>query len=141
MKKGILALAMALVLALPLGVQAADTDAKDPVVMLTGKLWLESAENEKVAFLYGIDMAIAVEQYIARESDKAIQKKGNRKTLSTLSAFEKGWTKAFTDVKRKDIVKQVDDWYAANGDKVDRPVMEVIWYECAEPRLKAQNTK
>ena len=72
MKKGILALALALVLALPLSVQAADTDAKDPVVMLTGKLWLESAENEKVAFLYGIDMAIAVEQYIARESDKTI---------------------------------------------------------------------
>lgn len=139
MKKGFLALALALVLALPIGVQAADKDEKHPVAMLTGKLWLESAQNEKVAFLYGIDMAIAVEHYIAKESDEAIKKKGNKKTLSTLSAFERGWIKAFTDVRRDDIVRQVDDWYTANGDKVDRPVMEVIWYECVEPRLKAQD--
>ena len=137
MKKGILALALAMLLALPYSVQAATTEAQNPVERVTGKLWLESAQNEKVAFLYGIDMAIAVEQLIAGESDKVIKKKGSKKTLSTLSAFEKGWAKAFTNVKRKDIVKQVDDWYAANSEKINRPVMEVIWYECVEPRLKA----
>jgi hypothetical protein len=35
-----------------------------------------------------------------------------------------------------EVAKHVDDYYRANPDKLDKPVVEVIWYETIVPRLK-----
>ena len=43
--------------------------------------------------------------------------------------------KAFKDVKRTTIVEEVDAWYAAHPDRLDRPVLGVLWFELVEPRL------
>lgn len=140
MKKGILALALALLLAAPLGVQAAPAtqaqQLRHPVEQLKGDVWAESTQDEKLAFIYGIDMAVAIEHLIAHEGAPNA-KKGGKKAVTTLSPFEKGWAKAFKGMNREVIVAKVDDWYKANKDKTNRPVMEVIWFEAVEPQLKA----
>ena len=46
--------------------------------------------------------------------------------------------KAFKGVNRAEVAKMVDAWFAANPQQLDRPVMSVIWYEIAEPRLAAK---
>ena len=110
----------------------------NPLGQLTGKLWMESHALEKQAFLFGIESAIAVEYYVNDELAKRAQKNGKKKQPAcTLSPFEKGWMKAFGDnVENNDIIAEIDQWYAAHPDKMDRPVMAVIWYELIEPRLR-----
>ncbi len=131
MKKAILALAMAMVLALPLGVQAADTQNQSADVVLSGKQWLEASNNEKHAFLYGVTSAFEVEEYFAAKG-----KKGE----VAQSHFAKDWLKVARQIKESDldtILKEIEAWYKANGDKMDTPVLAVVWKECIQPRLKA----
>lgn len=134
MKKIIFSLALAMALALPLAVMADDQTAtkKDPVSLLTGEVWQQSKPENKRAVLFGIDTAIAVEQAI----DEQQPKKG-KNSPHTLSVFEKSWIEAFKNSSRDEIVKEVDEYYTGNPDKLSRPVMDVIWYEIITPRLNA----
>ena len=130
MKKAILALAMAMVLALPLGAQAADTQAQSADAVLTGTQWLKATDDEKYAFLYGVTSAFEVEEYFATKGKKG-------KVVP--SHFAKNWLKVAKELKEGDavtILKEIEAWYKANGDKMDTPVLVVIWTECVQPRLK-----
>lgn len=133
-KKTPLAVALALFFAVtPVMAQddAAVPQAVNPVEQFTGEYWTKSTPTEKEAYLFGIESAVAVEKSI---SD--LPAKGKRgKTVTSLSPFEKGWMTAFRDTPRKQIVKEVDDWYAANPSKMSRPVLDVIWYDVIVPRL------
>lgn len=136
MKKAILGLMLAAAISMPLCVIAADAAkerAANPVEQLTGTVWQNSKQENKLAVLFGIDTAIAVENAIqerlAQDATKA-----HKKAPHTLSTFEKNWMEAFKNMTREEIVAQVDQWYTANPDKLDRPVLEVIWYELIVPR-------
>lgn len=131
MKKAILALAMAMVLALPLGAQAADTQNQSVDEVLTGKQWIKASNNEKLAFLYGVTSAFEVEEHFATK---------NQRGKVVQSKFAKDWLKASRQVKESDldtILKKIEDWYKANSDKMDTPVLFVVWKECIQPSLKA----
>lgn len=135
MKKIVLSLALALILSCNVA-QAAQSQAVgagNPVELLTGKVWVETPESNKAAFLFGLETAIAVEHAVNTQMVERSAKTGKR-PVSNVSPFEKGWMQAFKNVDRKDIVMMVDNWYAANPDKLPRPVMDVIWYELIEPR-------
>lgn len=108
----------------------------NPVERFTGALWQKSADNEKKAFLFGIDTAIAIEYFISKESVTRAAKKG-KKPVYTLSNFERAWMKAFKNVSRTELAQMVDAWYKQNPDQLDKPVLNVIWYQIIQPRLKA----
>lgn len=138
MKKAIMSLCLAASLLLgAVGVQAAGQDkGSNPVLQLTGTVWQQTALENKLSILFGMDMAIATEYFVnSREAELAA--KNGKMPVSNLSRFEKGWMKAFKDVKRTTIVEEVDAWYAAHPDKLDRPVLGVLWFELIEPRLAA----
>lgn len=139
MKKFILNLALFMALLLPLSALAAESNsgpAGNPVELLTGKVWQESKPENKQAWLFGVDTAVAVEHAVA---DKMQQQKGKRKGAFQMSPFVSGWIEAFgKGDTRKEIIGQVDQWYAANPDKLERPVMDVIWYEIVQPRIAAK---
>ncbi|WP_297047202.1 hypothetical protein [uncultured Desulfovibrio sp.] len=149
MKKSLLRLGLALVLALtcaaaqaapaasssdnPVGNPAVNP-AGNPVDQFTGEIWVNTAESDKAAYLFGIDSAVTVEYFVnARQTAKAA--KAGKKPVYTLSPFEKAWMEAFSGVSRAEIIKMVDAWYAAHPKDLQRPVMSVIWYELIEPRL------
>ena len=160
MRKNLFVLAV-LLFGLCGNVQAADEGAKpegrrgNPVDQFTGDVWEKTPLREKGAFLFGIDTAVTVEYFINRkmaeksgdgkrgerpEKGKTGEKtdkagKGKRVHPVTLSPFERGWMKAFKGVERAEIIRQVDAWYKANPDHLDRPVMSVIWHELVKPRL------
>ncbi len=114
--------------------------------LLTGEIWMKSSPEEKRAFLFGVDTAIAIE-YTIDEEFKAHQKEAKKESgkekvrkrhRSFLSPFERGWINGLKDVPRKDVIATVDSWYAKHENSLDRPVMQLIWEEIVEPRL-AQN--
>lgn len=108
------------------------------IEQLTGKVWQQSKLENKLACLFGVEMAIDVERSINATMSTKEAKKGH-KAPTTLSPFERGWIRAFKDVPLREIVKRVDDWYASHPDKTDRLVMGVIWFELIEPALAGQH--
>ena len=144
MKKSVLCLALSLALVLAFApvraaenMPEADSSKANPVDQLTGAMWQKTPEAEKLAFLFGVETAITVEYFVNGKVAEKAAKEGKR-PVYTLSPFEKGWMKAFNGVNRAEVAKMVDAWFAANPQQLDRPVMSVIWYEIAEPRLAAK---
>lgn len=97
----------------------------DEIPLVTGKLWTESSEATKKAYLVGIaniaDIEIAYGAGNAASDAQSI--------IPRLSKGLKGQT--------LDSVRQgLDRWYAANPDKLQRPVIETIWFEMVVPGLR-----
>lgn len=88
---------------------------------LTGKQWMQSTENEKLAFLYGASSVIVIEHQLA-------QKKG-----STPSVFVNTWMKSLKDTSWRDLQKKLDAWYAAHPQNLDRPLFDVLWSDVMLP--------
>ena len=139
-KKSVLSLGLVLALVLACApvraaeVAAGDVAQNNPVEQLTGHVWQKTSETDKAAFLLGVESAITVEYFVnAKLAEKAA--KSGKKPAYTLSPFEKGWMNAFKGVNRAEIITMVDQWYAANPDRLDCPVMSVIWYELIAPRI------
>ena len=131
MQKFMISSLMALVLLLGgVAPTSATSEGSNPVDIVTGELWMTSKQEEKLAYIFGIESAIYVEHVInkkARENKQA--------PLHNLSPFEKGWAKAFENVKCEDIVARVDAWLKAHPDQHKIPVLAVIWYELIAPNL------
>ena len=106
----------------------------DPIARLTGEVWRKTSLDNKAAFLFGLDTAIAVEYAVNGKLTEAAAS-GGKTPVSTLSPFEKAWTIAFRNTPRSQIIQEVDDWYAANPGDRARPVMDVLWYQVIQPRL------
>lgn len=142
MKKMLFVWVLAFMLAVP-SVGAADNNASadtqvqtNPAMRFTGKLWVETDPVAKEAYLYGLESAIEVE-YVVNDKLVARAAKAGKKPQYTLSPFEKGWMAAFKDTTRKDIVSEIDRWYSSHPEQLDRPVLDVLWFDLIEPRLAA----
>lgn len=132
MKQLVLTMSLFVLLACPLAAMADDSGpAGNPVELLTGKVWQESKQENKQAWLFGIDTAVAVESAVIER----MQEMAGKKKSVQESPFVSKWMKAFgSDDTRAKIVAQVDEWYKAHPDQLARPVMDVIWYEIVVPR-------
>lgn len=114
--------------------------AGNPIDQFTGESWVKSSDGEKLAYLFGIDSAIAVEYFI-NSKESANSAKAGKKPVYTLSPFERGWMDAFKNVTRSELVKEVNAWYAAHPESLEKPVMSVIWNQFVAPRLTKLHQK
>lgn len=133
MKKVFLSIALCAALLLPAVSQAAEvggTPPGNPVDLLTGEVWMQSKPENKQAFLFGIDTALAIE----KAADELMAKSG-KKNVPTVSRFNQEWNNAFHNTTRPEIIEQVDQWYNTHPGNLNRPVMAVIWYEIIQPRV------
>lgn len=136
MKKHILALALMLVVGLGASLAQAQSN---PVDQLTGKVWMESSPEIKKAVLFGVDCAVTIEHFVdlkMQEAQKAARKGVKKATVTTLSPFEKAWSTAFKDMTRDQIVAEVDAWYRAHPNQLQRPVFSVLWDDVIIPKLQ-----
>ncbi len=94
------------------------------IPLVTGALWTASSESVKKAYLIGIANTIQVEAaYEGANPPSDAQSIVPRATRGM-----KGQT--------LDSVREaLDKWYAANPDKLQRPVIETIWFEMVVPGL------
>jgi len=98
------------------------------VPLVTGENWTTSSEQMKKAYLIGIANAIQVETAF----EGANPPSDAQSLVPRLAKGMKGQT--------LDSVRQgLDKWYAANPGKLQRPVIETIWFEFVVPGLQKAN--
>ncbi|WP_043518509.1 hypothetical protein [Achromobacter arsenitoxydans] len=101
----------------------------EPAPIVTGKHWTESDANIKKAYLLGMANALEVER--AYQQRRAVPD-----TQTLVPKFANGLQNQTLDSVRE----TVDRWYAANPSRLDRPVVETIWFEIVVPATKTKRT-
>lgn len=111
---------------------AGKAPAPHRILQLTGKLWQESGTDAKLAVLFGIEVGM--------QTDIASKSPATGKVLDpkSLSPFQKAWLDSFRDRNLIDIAAAIDAWYRANPDRLDRPVMTVLWTEIMKQPVPAR---
>ncbi len=107
-----------------LAVLAASARA-DEVPIVTGEHWTKSSEEMKKAYLVGIANIVQIE--LAYEGSTAASD-----SQSILPRMAKGLKGQTLDSVRDSLNK----WYAAHPDRLQRPVIETIWFEMVVPGLQ-----
>ena len=100
----------------------------EEIAQVTGVHWTKSTEDQKKAYLIGIANIAQIE--IAYAGANPVS--DDQSILPRMSRGLKGHT---LDSVREGLNK----WYAANPGRLDRPVIETIWYEMVVPGLKNGN--
>ena len=94
------------------------------IPLVTGVLWTQSTDPVKKAYLVGIANTIQVEAAYEGTNPPA----DGQSIVPRATRGLKGQT--------LDSVRDgLDKWYAANPDKLQRPVIETIWFEMVVPGL------
>ena len=95
------------------------------IPLITGEHWTKSPEEVKKAYLVGIANIVQIERAYAGTSPAS-------DAQSILPRMVKGLRGHSLDSVRDGLNK----WYAANPDKLQRPVIEIVWFEMVVPGLK-----
>jgi hypothetical protein len=95
------------------------------IPLVTGEHWVKSSDDQKKAYLIGIANVAQVESaYHAGNPPSDAQ--------SVVPRLVKGLKGQTLDGVRE----ALNRWYAANPDKLQRPVVETLWFELVVPGLK-----
>lgn len=97
----------------------------EEIAQVTGVHWTKSTEEQKKAYLIGIANIAQIE--IAYAGTNALS--DDQSVIPRMARGLKGET--LDSVREK-----LNRWYAANPARLDRPVIETIWYEMVVPGLK-----
>jgi len=121
LRKAMLLSIMALA-ALSSGVRA------DEVPLVTGEHWTKSSDEQRKAYLVGIANIVQVELAYAGTTPPT-------DAQSIVPRMAKGLKGHTLDSVREGLTK----WYAANPQRLQRPVVETIWFEMVVPGLQKTN--
>ena len=98
------------------------------LVMVTGEHWTPSTLQQKNAYLFGIGNMIQVERAMHGDSPHdAIRQNSSVPVL----------VDGLSEVSLQQVREFVDVWFANNPDRLDRPVIEVIYMEIALPNSQS----
>ena len=103
---------------------AAGSARAQEVPVVNGELWTKSTEQVKKAYLVGVANVLQVET-----AYQAANKPSDTQSLVPRAA--KGLQGQTLDSVREGL----DRWYAANPDKLQRTVLETLWFEMVVPGL------
>ena len=121
-----LALASLLAMASPVAsAQPATAAATSQQRFADGRDWIQSTAAERQSFVFGIANAISVGIGWDERHVPASQTTFTRRAREGLSAVSLGET-----------VRRIDAWYAANPERLEAPVVAVMWLDIAKPKLK-----
>lgn len=95
--------------------------------VLKGDTWIKMSDDEKISFLWGAGHVVSIQEVLAR----------NNADLKKSNAFVNKIMEARTNkpMTMNEVAAKVDEYYQANPDKLDKPVVEVIWTETIVPNL------
>jgi hypothetical protein len=97
----------------------------DEIPLITGEHWTKSTDQVKKAYLVGIANVLQVETAYAGTSPPS-------DAQSIVPRFVRGLKGQTLDTVREGL----DKWYAANPDKIQRPIIETVWFEMVVPGLQ-----
>lgn len=106
---------------------ASGVASADEVPLVTGKQWTESTEQMKKAYLVGIANVVQVDVAyhagnVPPDSQTIVPRLARGLKGQTLDSVRDG----------------LDRWYAAHPDRLQRPVLETIWFEMVVPGLQVK---
>ena len=93
------------------------------IPIVTGVHWTTSSEEEKKAYLIGIANMVQIE----------VAYHGPASEAESVSA---GLLKGLKGQTLDSVRTGLDNWYAAHSDRMQRPVIETIWFEMVAPELQ-----
>ena len=96
----------------------------EEIAQVTGVHWTKSTEEQKKAYLIGIANIAQIE--LAYQGTRQLSDDD-----SIIPRMARGLKGETLDSVRDGLNK----WYAANPGRLDRPVIETIWYEMVVPGL------
>jgi hypothetical protein len=100
----------------------ADTTRADEVPLVTGVHWTKSSEEAKKAYLIGVANVLQLDSaYHAANPPSDAQ--------SIVPRAVRGLRGHTLD----SVQQALNRWYAANPDRLQRPVLETIWFEVVLP--------
>ncbi len=97
----------------------------DEVPIITGEHWVRSSEELKKVYLVGVANVVQIEMAYHAENPPA-------DAQSFVPRFSKGLKGQTLDSVREALNK----WYLSNPERLQRPVLETIWFEMAVPGIK-----
>lgn len=95
------------------------------IPVVTGDHWTQSTEQMKKAYLLGIANTVQIETAYAGSNPPS-------DAQSLVPRVVRGMKGETLDSVRQGL----DKWYAANPAKLNRPVIETIWFEMVVPGLQ-----
>jgi hypothetical protein len=104
---------------------AAGSVRAEPIPLVTGEQWTRSSEEMKKAYLVGIANIVHLETDYAAANPPSDEQ-------SVLPRLIRGLKGQTLDSVRETL----NAWYAAHPDRVQRPVIETIWFEMVVPGLQ-----
>jgi hypothetical protein len=102
---------------------AAESNGKPDMPLVTGSHWVQSTDELREAFLYGIGNILEMEQAM---HDDAISSKNSMVPVLI---------KALSPMSLDQVKDSLTNWYAGHPEQAERPVVEVLYVEIALPRL------
>ncbi len=114
---------LAALLTLSLTANAQEPSPGSDLVMINGQHWTQSQRSSKLAFLMGLGNFFEVEQALQEGKPVADNE-------SLIPVFARG----LDNETLPTIMQKVDAWYTQNPNQLDRPVIEVIYFEIALPQ-------
>jgi hypothetical protein len=93
--------------------------------LLTGTTWQRATQDEKVAFIWGFCHVVTIEQALMEQIPQLKVENFSAKVVEGMAGM-----------KMNDIVRKVDDFYAANPTQLDTSVVRVIWETAINQNLK-----
>ncbi len=99
--------------------------AKNQMPVVTGQHWTHSTVDEKNAFLLGMGTIIRLEHEVQQGANIPDDK-----------SLIDSWCEGLKDMNLTQIRTALDTYYDTHKDKLDRPVVEVMFVELALPNIK-----
>lgn len=121
------------VLAISISANAEETEAtvekqvEAEMPVLKGDLWVKMPPESKLAFIWGAGHVITIEQVLMRQYPEL------KRESFVLKVAE---ANVGSTVKMNDVVAVIDTYYTENPDRLDTPVMHVIWDTMIKPNIK-----
>jgi len=97
--------------------------------VLKGDTWVKMSDDEKISFIWGAGHIVSIQEVLARDNQDL--KESNTFVNKIMEA------RSNQPMTMNQVAAKVDEYYQANPDKLDKPVVEVIWTETVVPRLSS----
>ena len=105
---------------------AAQTGPKLSAPAVSLKVWQDSSEQEQIAFLAGFVSMLELEK----------EWQGQKAILPLSQSLAGSWATGLEGHNLQDIHSVVSKYITANPDKMDTMVVEIMWYELVQPKIK-----
>lgn len=100
----------------------------DEIPLITGEHWTTSTDQQKKAYLIGIANIVQVELAY-----------GGATPASDVQSIVPRMARGLKGQTLDSVREALNRWYAANPQRLQRPVVETIWFELVVPGLQKTN--